>query len=104
MRGPNGDLDVKEGLICARRHIHMTPEDADAFGVKDRDVVSVAVDSAGRDLVFGDVLVRVSPKYRLEMHVDTDEGNAAELARHGEGMLVPTTGSARILKRRSEAR
>jgi acetate kinase len=104
LRGPQRELHVKEGLICARRHIHMTPEDAEAFGVQNRDVVSVAVDSERRDLVFGDVLIRVSPKYRLEMHVDTDEGNAAELSRRGEGMLVPTSGTARILKRRSEAR
>ena len=51
LEGPNGRLTLKEGLICARRHIHMTPADAEAFGVKDRDVVEVAVNSDGRDLI-----------------------------------------------------
>ncbi|MEL6344318.1 MAG: PduL/EutD family phosphate acyltransferase [Myxococcota bacterium] len=79
----------------------MTPEDAAQFGVQDRDVVSVAVESAGRDLTFGDVLVRVSPKYKLEMHIDTDEANAAELSRGAEGMLAATPGSARLLRRKT---
>ena len=85
--GPAGELNLKEGLICARRHIHMDPASAEAFGVSDKDVVEVAVDSSGRDLVFGDVLVRVSPKYVLEMHIDTDEANAAEI-RTGGGSAV----------------
>lgn len=97
--GPAGELDLAEGVICARRHIHMHPDDAKEFGVQHRDVVEVAIDSDGRDLIFGDVLVRVSPKYVLEMHIDTDEANAAELSRHSEGMLVETTGRA-ILKRK----
>ena len=97
--GPAGELDLAEGVICARRHIHMHPDDADEFGVQHRDVVEVAIDSEGRDLIFGDVLVRVSPKYVLEMHIDTDEANAAELSRHSEGLLVETSGRA-ILKRK----
>ena len=96
LEGPAGRVTLKEGLICAARHIHMTPADAEAFGVADRDIVEVAIDSPGRDLVFGDVLVRVSDKYALEMHVDTDEANAAELGRKSEGMLVATDGSARL--------
>ena len=55
----------------------MTPEDATEFGVKDKDVVSVKIDSEGRSLVFGDVVVRVSDKFALAMHIDTDESNAA---------------------------
>jgi acetate kinase len=94
--GPKGSVTIAEGVICARRHIHMTPEDASRYGVEDGDVVEVAIDSAGRDLAFGDVLIRVSDKYRLEMHVDTDEANAAELVPGAEGMLVLTQGSARL--------
>ena len=66
----------------------MTPEDATAFGVTDKDVVEVEVGDEGvRSLIFGDVLVRVSPHYQLEMHIDTDEGNAAELQRQDIGKL-----------------
>ena len=76
------------GVICAWRHIHMTPADADAFDVKDKDVVEVDVGTDGvRSLTFGDVLVRVKPSYKLEMHIDTDEGNAAELDRQDLGRL-----------------
>ena len=75
--GPKGEVEVKEGVIAAKRHIHMTPEDAAEFGVKDKDIVSVKVETAGRALTFGDVVVRVSPKYALAMHIDTDESNAA---------------------------
>ena len=87
LEGPAGTLTIKEGVICARRHIHMTPEDSEAFGVKDRDVVEVAVESDGRNLIFGDVLVRVSKKYVLEMHIDTDEANAAEIKPGMAGVL-----------------
>jgi acetate kinase len=85
--GPAGELVLKEGLICARRHIHMHPDDATHFGVQDRDIVEVSIDSEGRNLTFGDVLVRVSPKYVLEMHIDTDEANAAEIRPKMEGIL-----------------
>ena len=99
LQGPKGKLTIKEGLICARRHIHMTPKDADDFGVKHGDVVSVAINSEGRDLTFGDVLIRVSRKYKLEMHLDTDEANAAELTPGTEGALVATAGSATLVRR-----
>ena len=75
--GPAGEVELKEGVIAAKRHIHATPEDAEKLGVKDKDVVSVKIDTEGRSLVFGDVVVRVSPKYALAMHIDTDESNAA---------------------------
>lgn len=74
--GPKGELELKEGVIVAKRHIHMTPEDAEKYGLKDKQVVSVKIDSAERSLVFGDTVVRVSPKYALAMHIDTDEANA----------------------------
>lgn len=86
--GPAGRLDLAEGLICARRHIHMTPADALRFGVAHGDTVEVAVDTEGRDLIYGDVLVRVSEKYALEMHIDTDEANAAEIDVDVTGVLV----------------
>jgi acetate kinase len=77
--GPAGRVTLEHGLVLAKRHIHMSPDDARRFGVHDREIVEVAVDSAGRDLMFGDVVVRVSSDYRLEMHIDTDEANAAGL-------------------------
>ena len=75
--GPKGEVEIKDGVIIAKRHIHMTPEDAEKYGLEDKQVVSVKVDTAERSLVFGDVVVRVSPKYALAMHIDTDESNAA---------------------------
>ncbi len=75
--GPKGEVTITEGVIAAKRHIHMTPADAEAFGVKDKDIVSVKIDSNGRSLVFGDTVVRVSEKFALAMHIDTDESNAA---------------------------
>ena len=77
--GPAGEVELKEGVIVAKRHIHMTPEDAEKFGVKDAQIVKVAINTAERSLVFGDTVVRVSPKYTLAMHVDTDEANAAAI-------------------------
>jgi acetate kinase len=76
--GSAGRLDLEEGVICALRHIHISPENALAFGVRDRDVVRVEV-AGERSLIFGDVLVRVDPAFTLEMHIDTDEANAAEI-------------------------
>jgi acetate kinase len=86
LQGPKGSVELKEGVIMAARHIHMTPEDAKAFGVQDRWVVRVKIDG-DRELIYGDVLVRVSPKYALAMHVDTDESNAANLDRQTQGYL-----------------
>jgi acetate kinase len=86
LRGPAGEVKLESGVIIAHRHIHMTPEDAQLFGLQDKDVVMVRVEGA-RELIFGDVIVRVSPDYALEMHVDTDEGNAAELTRGAIGYL-----------------
>ena len=75
--GPCGEVELAEGVIVAKRHIHMTPEDAAVLGVSDKQIVSVKLDSAERSTVFGDVVVRVSPKFKLAMHIDTDEANAA---------------------------
>ena len=86
--GPAGEVELKEGVIAAKRHIHATPEDAEKLGVKDKDVVSVKIDTDGRSLVFGDVVVRVSPKFALAMHIDTDESNAAGCGREVYGEIV----------------
>lgn len=101
LEGPAGRVEIPKGVICAARHIHMTPDDAAHFGVKDRDIVEVAITGGERDLVFGDVLIRVSPNFRLEMHIDTDEGNAANLGRGATGMLVSTEGLATLRRRRT---
>ncbi|MEM6628807.1 MAG: acetate/propionate family kinase [Bacteroidota bacterium] len=98
--GPAGSLELTEGVICAWRHIHMTPEDAEAFGLADKDVVEVRIENEERSLTFGQVLVRVSPNYVLEMHIDTDEGNAAELRRQDTGVLVASGNAAQFVKRR----
>jgi acetate kinase len=79
LEGPAGAVEIKEGVICALRHIHMSPEDALEYALRDKDVVRVLVEGP-RSLVFGDVLVRVNPEFRLEMHLDTDEANAAEIS------------------------
>lgn len=97
LEGPKGRVTLSEGLICAWRHIHMRPEDAKAYGVKHGDSVEVKIHGGVRDLTFGDVLVRVSEKYALEMHIDTDEANAAELSRKSEGMLVGVEGGAQAV-------
>ena len=75
--GPKGEIEIAEGVIVAKRHIHMTTADAAEFGLVDKQVVSVKVESDGRSLVFGDVVVRVNDSYALAMHIDTDESNAA---------------------------
>jgi acetate kinase len=87
LEGSRGQVQLPEGVICAMRHIHMTPEDAEMYGVKDRDLVMVKLEGE-RELIFGDVLVRVNPAYKLEMHIDTDEANAAELPPVSQGYLV----------------
>ena len=77
--GPCGEVELAQGVIVAKRHIHMTPEEAAELGVKDTQIVNVKVTTDGRSLVYGDTVVRVSPKYALAMHVDTDEANAAAI-------------------------
>lgn len=86
--GPKGEVELKEGVIVAKRHVHMTPEDAENYGVKDKQVVSVKIESPERSLVFGDVVVRVSPKFKLAMHIDTDESNAVMAGRDATGVIV----------------
>lgn len=75
--GPQGSVELKEGLIVAKRHIHFTPEDAKNFNVENGQIVSVKVKTDERSTTFGDVVIRVSDKFAAAMHIDTDEANAA---------------------------
>jgi propanediol utilization protein len=104
LRGPKGSIQT-EGLIIAKRHIHMNTKDAEARGLKQGDQVEVAVDGNGdRDLIFRDVMIRVDPKYVTEMHIDTDEANAAHIHHGGVGALMPVKGiAAHITHRHSHA-
>ena len=86
--GPCGEVEIDHGVIIAKRHIHMTPEDAAAFGVSDKQIVSVKIDTPDRSAIFGDVVVRVSTKYALAMHIDTDEANAVLGSRDQRGEIV----------------
>ncbi len=79
VEGPRGSVKLESGVICALRHVHMSPEEAKRLGFKDQDRIELAAQSNDRSMLFRDVVVRVSPAYRLEMHLDTDEGNAAGL-------------------------
>lgn len=75
--GPKGEVELENCVIIAKRHIHATPEDAEKYNLKDKQVVSVKIENNDRSLIFDDVVVRVSSKYALAMHIDTDESNAA---------------------------
>lgn len=86
LEGPAGSTVIERGVICAQRHIHMTPEDARRFRVRDKYVVRVRIEGE-RELIFGDVVVRVNPAYRLAMHIDTDEGNAANIRTGMQGYI-----------------
>ncbi len=76
LKGPEGEVIIKEGVIVAKRHIHLTPETADKLGVKNKDIVWVKCNTNGRTAVLGDVVVRVSESFADAMHIDTDESNA----------------------------
>lgn len=77
LEGPCGTIELKEGVIAAKRHIHLDPKSAEELGLADKQIVSVALNTPGRSLTFGDVAVRVSDKFLPAMHIDTDESNAA---------------------------
>lgn len=78
LRGPAGSVKIESGVILAHRHVHMSPSDAKEIGVNDRDMIKIRVEG-DREMTIGDVIVRVSPDYALDLHVDTDEANAAGL-------------------------
>ena len=86
--GPKGSVTLKEGVIAAKRHIHMTPSDAKEFNVNNGDIVNVKVNTNGRSLIFGDVVIRVREDFALAMHIDTDESNAAGCSGEVFGEIV----------------
>lgn len=86
--GPCGEVELKEGVIAAKRHIHITPDDAEKFGVQDRQIVEVRVTTNGRSLTFGDVVVRVNKNFAAAMHIDTDEANAAAASGEIYGEII----------------
>jgi putative phosphotransacetylase len=75
--GPAGEIEITEGAIAAKRHIHLDPATAEELGVTDKQIVSAKVDTDGRSLIFGDVVVRVNANFAPAVHIDTDEANAA---------------------------
>ena len=86
--GPAGEVELEKGVIAAKRHIHMTPADAEKYGVTNGEIVNVKVETEGRSLVFGDTVVRVREDFALAMHIDTDEGNAAGIKGSALGEIV----------------
>lgn len=86
--GPAGEVELKEGLIAAKRHIHAFPADAETMGVANNEIVCVKIKTDERSLIFDDVVVRVSPTYVTAMHIDTDESNAAGITGAITGEIV----------------
>lgn len=86
--GPVGSVTLDKGLIVAKRHVHLTPEAAEAQGVVNGQVVGVKVHTDDRSMTFGDVVIRVSEKFAPAMHIDTDEANAAGITSTAWGEIV----------------
>lgn len=86
--GPKGEIELKDGVIVAKRHIHMTTADAAKLNVTDKEIVNVKIETEGRSLVFGDVVVRVNDNFALAMHIDTDEANACSATPATMGEIV----------------
>lgn len=89
LEGPAGSLELPHGVILARRHLHLSTSDAEHLGLESHDIVAIAIDSDGRDLIFDDVVVRVATGFRTELHLDTDEGNAAGIEPGATATLLP---------------
>ncbi|MDK2801906.1 MAG: phosphate propanoyltransferase [Oscillospiraceae bacterium] len=86
--GPNGEVEISQGVIIAKRHIHLTKKDAENFGVNDRQVVWVEINTDKRKAILGDVFVRVSDSFSPAMHIDTDEANALGFSGNILGKIV----------------
>lgn len=86
--GPCGEVELTEGVVAAKRHIHMTTKDAEYYGVENGQIVDVKVVTEGRTTTFGDTVIRVSDSYALAMHIDTDEANAAAISGSAQGEII----------------
>lgn len=86
--GPAGEVELSEGVIVAKRHIHLTPADAEKFNVKDKQVVSVKIETEDRSTILGDVVIRVRNDFASAMHIDTDEGNAIGMTSETYGTII----------------
>jgi putative phosphotransacetylase len=88
IKGPAGEITLEKGVIAAKRHIHLTPEDAAELGVNDKDIAWVKLTTDGRTAILGDVVIRVSEKFARAMHIDTDESNAIAAGKNQTGEIV----------------
>jgi putative phosphotransacetylase len=86
--GPKGEIEISEGVIAAKRHVHLDAGTAKRFGLADKEIIGVRIDTPGRALEFGDVVVRVSDSFAPAMHIDTDEGNAAAVSGEVYGEII----------------
>lgn len=86
--GPAGECEITEGVIAAKRHIHLDTKTAEEFGLADKQIVSLKLESDGRNLLFGDVVVRVNDNFAPAAHIDTDESNAAGLCGTVDGEII----------------
>lgn len=87
IEGPAGKIQLNEGVIIAQRHLHLHTDEAARFGLNDREIISIKFEGV-RETIFGQVLVRVHPNFKLDLHLDTDEANAANLANGDLGIII----------------
>jgi len=87
LQGPAGRVDLKEGVIVARRHLHCATDEAKKYKLKTGDIVSVKIEGT-RQTIFENIIVRVKDDYKLALHLDTDEGNSAGINKMGEGIII----------------
>lgn len=88
IRGPKGEIEISEGVIVAKRHIHLDPKTASEMGLADKEVVQVEINTENRSLIFGDVVIRVREDFAPAMHIDTDEANAGGIAPNSFGYII----------------
>lgn len=88
LRGPKGEAEIESGVIIAKRHIHMHTSDVEKFGAENGQICKVKIETEERSLIFDDVVIRVSDKFALAMHIDTDEGNAVNWSENVYGEII----------------